>query len=144
MKILRKLQAIFALLLLGQIGFLAVVHFFIQPAAPLGQEDDILLYILPIIMVFALTTGGLLSKQRFIESRKLTTLDEKLRVYQSTSLIQMALLEGANLTAIVFYLTGGNQAIALMAIIGLSAFVSLLPTTSRMQRELALQEEELS
>ena len=55
----------------------------------------------------------------------------------------MALLEGANLTAIVFYLMGGNQAIAIMGLVGLLAFMSLIPNKGRLQRELALSDQDL-
>ena len=140
---LTKLTLIFVALLLGQVAFFGVVHFVLKPSAPMDQQDDIFLYILPIIMVFSLTTGGLFSKQRFIESRKMEGLEEKLRLYTSTSIIRMALLEGANLTAIVFYLMGGNQAIAIMGLVGLLAFMSLIPNKGRLQRELALSDQDL-
>jgi hypothetical protein len=138
-----KLTIIFVALLLGQIAFFSVVHFLLKPKAPIDQQDDIFLYILPIIMVFALTTGGLFSKQRFIESRKMEDLNDKYKLYITTSIIRMALLEGANLTAIVFYLLGGNQVIAIMGLVGLLAFISLVPNKGRLQRELALTDQDL-
>jgi heme/copper-type cytochrome/quinol oxidase subunit 2 len=70
--LLSKFRIIFIALLLGQLLFLGVTIFLSmgapQPADP--KEGEIFLFIVPIVLVFGMTAGALISKQRLIQLQK--------------------------------------------------------------------------
>lgn len=143
--LLSKFRIIFIALLLGQLLFLGVTIFLTlgatQPEDP--KEGEIFLFIVPIVLVFGMTAGALISKQRLIQLQKIKELQTRLNGYQQISIIRLALLEGPNLFAIVTFFITQNWILFGMAALGILTFISLFPTRSRLMRELAVRDEEL-
>lgn len=143
--LLSKFRIIFIALLLGQLLFLGVTIYLTlgvtQPEDP--KDGEIFLFILPIVLVFGMTAGALISKQRLIQLQKINELQPRLNGYQQVTIIRLALLEGPNLLAIVMFLITQNWILFGMAAMGILAFISLFPTRSRLLRELAVRDEEL-
>lgn len=95
-------------------------------------------------LVFAATIGYWLFGNQLKTAKKLKTLNDKLNAYRSASIIRFALLEGAALVAIVFYLLTGN--IILLGIAGIGLLVLLLvhPNAMKLKDHLDLSQAELA
>lgn len=133
-------------LLAGVIGFGTVVHFVLLPMPdfePEGFNSSLYVNLSAGYLVFAISLGYWLFGQQMKTAKAATDLGDKLNAYRSSSIIRWALLEGAALMSLVFYLLSGN--VILLAIAGVALLVLLLlhPNAMRLKVDLDLSQVEL-
>ena len=126
--------------------FGAVVHFVLLPLPDFQPNQNSVLFVnlSAVYLVFAATIGYWLFGNQLKTAKKLKTLNDKLNAYRSASIVRFALLEGAALVAIVFYLLTGN--IVLLGIAGIGLLVLLLahPNPTKLKDHLDLSQAELA
>lgn len=72
------------------------------------DESNPFLYLVPIVAVAGYFGSQLIFRNQVSAIKKTMPLEEKLKRYQSASIVKYALLEGPALLAIVAYNTSGN------------------------------------
>lgn len=106
------------------------------------NQQDILIYIVPIVAAAGYFLSQLVFKKQIASISREEKLSVKLGKYQIASLIKYALLEGPGILALMAYFWSGN---ALYLVTGLALIVYLFvqrPKAERIKKELPLTLEE--
>lgn len=111
-----------------------------------NDSDNIFFYIVPLFAIVGAIASQFLFKKTITRAHDKSSLSEKLTHYQSSKLIQYALVEGPAFLGIVIFLTTSNQYYLLISAVLLVLLISLRPTLSEIKGHLKLtpaQEKEL-
>lgn len=129
MDIIKQLKIIFFTLATGQIiYFLISLILVIDEMVVLNKDfSTIWGFVIPVIVVAMVVTSKLLYNYLINTNLDETSEDQKLNIYKTGNLIKFALLEGANLLSITFYLLTGDFLYAGMFIIVLGIFLINIP-----------------
>lgn len=126
-------------------SFGVVVHFVILPIQAVEAGDNSSLYVnlSAGYLVFAISVGYWLFGNQMKTAKTAASLSDKLNAYRSANLIRWALLEGAALMALAFYLLSGN--VILLGIAGIAFLVLglLPPNVMRLKVDLDLSQADL-
>jgi len=140
---LKTITIIHAALLIGQILFAGFAFFITNSAViNLKPNGDPLFFVVPFITVAGLIAGIFISKNKLAGMNDTNSLDEKLAIYQTTSIIRYALTEGASLFGIVTYLITGNLLFLLITGLNILYFIWLRPTKLKVEDDLNLSFED--
>lgn len=127
------------------IAFGVVAHFVLLPIQGAEAVTNTSLYVnlSAGYMIFAISIGYWLFGSQMKTAKAASNLSDKLNTYRSANIIRWALLEGAALVALVFYLLSGN--VILLAIAGISLLILglLHPNVMRLKVDLDLSQTEL-
>ena len=125
----KQLDVIYFALLAGQILFAGVSIFLNDFRMEMGIENNIFLYIIPLMGFGVILLDGWIQGKRKEEAAKMETgLDEKIMHYRQTTLIRSALIEGVNLLAIVGYFLTSNLYLLVFLGLGLLLFLQVKPS----------------
>ncbi len=141
----KKLSTIFNILLLVQLAFCAAALFFIHDdtlpkAIVVRNNSDILnaqQYISThgiLVLVFLLSAVGvayLIDSQRKAQGAILQGLMEKAEHYRQTSIIRLALIEAANILAVIVAIKENNLIYLGFVAVGLLLFLRFRPSMKR-------------
>lgn len=118
--------------------------FYLQTDVSTTSEDDMMIYIFPLLGVAGIFVGQFLFKQLTSKLKKDATLSSKLATYQTASLVRWALVEGPALLNFVWF---GNTSNSLFLAIGATLLIYLFllrPTKTKIQNDLKLQGPQLT
>ncbi len=125
--------------------FGALVHFMLLPMTDFQSEKNSGLFtsLSAGYIVFAVIIGQWLFSKQLNKAKDSIDLSDKLNSYRSASIIRWALLEGAILATLVFYLLSGN--FVLLGIAGIIFWPLLFqhPNAMKVKNDLALSQPEL-
>lgn len=127
------------------VAFGGIVYFVILPiqGAETGGNSGLYVNLSAGYMVFAISIGYWLFGKQMKTAKTAASLSDKLNTYRSANIIRWALLEGATLVALAFYLLSSN--VILLAIAGIAFLVLglLHPNVMRLKVDLDLSQTEL-
>ena len=125
----RQLKIIFFALAAGQIIYFLISLVLIQEEIVIISKDfsNIWGFLIPVLVVIMVAASRLLYNRLINSNIKLTSESEKLKVYQTGNILKFALIEGANLISITFYMLTGDFLYAGMFIIVLGIFFVNFP-----------------
>lgn len=140
---------IYRALLLGQVLFAGIVVFIRAKGLGIGSNVDEntsrILQVLALALSFGCLWGGMhFYRKRIAEIRDANiTAPEKLKQYQTASIIKWGFTEGPCLFCMVGYFLTGNWSFLALAGIIIFVFAGYNPQKSLVMRELGLAEDEL-
>lgn len=141
----RTTLLLFIALFLGQLIFALVATYlatgqFMEPTPILSFR-----FIVPGLLIGAATIVLILNAQNRQQAQHFENLEAKLQHYRQRLIIRLAILEGANLVAIVAALLTGHLNYLLLFLIGLGLFIYYRPRADEFRRDydLTAQEEAL-
>jgi hypothetical protein len=145
----RTINIIFIAMTMGMILFVVVAfialsdgNYFEIP----GTKDPFVI-IVPVALVAGMGLGNTLFQKLLAPAKdEKKTLQQKISIYTSTSIIRFALTEGPVLIAIVAFVTSGNLFYLIFAAVGILFFLTLRPSPEKIAKDLNLtydQQEEL-
>lgn len=125
----RQLKIIFFALAAGQVIYFLITLVLIQEEIVVINKDfsTIWGFLIPVLVVILVGASRLLYNRLINSNIKLSSESEKLKVYQTGNILKFALLEGANLISITFYMLTGDFLYAGMFIIVLGIFFVNFP-----------------
>ncbi|WP_178987912.1 hypothetical protein [Winogradskyella schleiferi] len=106
------------------------------------DTEDRLFYVVPVLAIVGPLVSQYLFKKTIFKAHSKSSLMEKLMHYQSSKLIQIALIEGPALLGIVGFLTTSNQYYLIFSAALLIYLVSLRPTPSDIRPNLNFNAEQ--
>lgn len=126
-------------------AFGVVAHFVFLPTQGVeaGGNSSLYVNLSAGYLVVAISIGYWLFGNQMKTAKTAVSLSDKLNTYRSANLIRWALLEGAALMALAFYLLSGN--VILLAIAGIAFLVLglLHPNVMRLKVDLDLSQTDL-
>lgn len=125
----KQINILWLALLMGQLLFFVVVYFFVAGTGEGALE--IFQTVVPVLLLGALGGVYFLSKKRSEEGATLDSLQAKAEHYRSTIIIRSALLEGANLMAIIGMMMDTPQPYLPYFAVGIAAFLYFRPSVNR-------------
>lgn len=128
----QQLRLIFLALLGGQLLFCGVVYFLLQEASPAPGFDNFQFF----IPAFLLVCTGLafwINNRRLEQGRELKDPVARAENYRSTVILRLALIEGANLFAIIAALISENSSLLLNFAVGLLVFIWFRPREEELE-----------
>ncbi len=105
--------------------------------------ENMFAYLLPGLTVASVFVGNMLFKKNMKELNTTETLQSKLAIYQTSSIIRYALLEGTALLAIVTFSNENNLYYLIFAVIPLGYLLLLRPTKDKITTDLNLTAQEV-
>ena len=141
--IFQQTSILYLALLAGQVLFSLVVLWLLYSGSMnVGMEESVFVYLIPVFSISAIFGAYILQNRRNAAAAFLDDLDEKVQHYRQTIITCGAILEGANLLAIIAALLTGQMYYLLYFAIGLGAFVLLRPSIDKFKKmyRLSLQE----
>lgn len=143
----RALQIVYLALLTGQLLF-AVIAFVLVKSGFFGGTiasavEKILQTIYVIATIAAIWIAFYLFKKKLEQAEHLLTLKEKFNVYRSACITKYALLEGANLLSVVFFLITANSIFLIFAVVLMFVFMTLNPIRQRIKFDLQLEDADI-
>jgi hypothetical protein len=144
-KFLKTISIIHLAILAGTAVF-ALITFtkFEETKFSIPQSDDIDLYLVPGLAIVAVFFGDFYSRKLIAASLNLATLKEKLTRYQSASIINYALVEGAAFFGIFNFGAEGNLFYLCISGVLLVYLFLLRPTKENIENKLNLTREQAS
>lgn len=134
------LNVLFLTFLTGQVLYFTIGLFLVQSGAKqeLVQLNNIFLFAVPIIDLFIIITSKSIYTKNVANFDKNLPLENKILSYQTNSIIQLALLEGANIINVSVLIITANYFFAALFVIIISLFLLNKPTKEKfiMQYEL--------
>jgi divalent metal cation (Fe/Co/Zn/Cd) transporter len=128
------------------IVFGLVAHFVLIPVQDLKPNDNAALFvnIAAVYLAIAVALSYWLFGVRLNVAKQQTSLSDKLNTYRAATILRFALIEGAALLTVVFYLLTGN--LVLLGIAGIGVVVLLLhhPNLVKLKMDLDLSPADLS
>ena len=136
----RQLKIIFFTLATGQIIYFLISLVLIKEELVILNKDfnTVLGFIVPVLVVIMVVASKLLYNHTINSSDRKASKAEKLNLYRTTNIIKFALLEGANLLSITFYLMTGDFLYAGMFIIVMAIFFVNSPGKEKFMAEFGL------
>lgn len=139
----RTNKIIFFALLFGMLIFLSVTLFLTDQQIFIGMPKDQVFLIASVAILGAGIYGGNFIFTKMIQqAKKRGNLKQKTSVFNTSSIIRYALIEGPVLFNIVSLLLDGSAIFLLLAVIGIGYFLTLRPTPEKIISELELTYEE--
>ena len=155
--IIKQLQTTFNVLFAVQVAFCAVALFFIRNSAPptaivvryTGEDLAPQSLSTPgiLVLVFLLSAVGvafLIDNQRKAQGAILQGLVEKVEHYRQTSIIRLAMVEAANILAIIIAIKENNMIYLAFVAVGVLFFLRFRPTTRKFIRSYQLNDQEIA
>lgn len=133
--LIRQLQLIFYALVAGQVIFAGVCYYLIENEMFSTQDIAELRLVVPIAVVGAMAISYFLNEQLRQKASTLKSLEAQAAHYKQRVILRLALLEGANLFAIVAYLITGKINFLLFFAVGLLLFYYFRPSEVEMERD---------
>ena len=141
----QMLRIMYYALIAGQM-FFGLIALYLNMADPVdsGENElrDILIYLVPLFVIFGLIAGNFLYRSRLQVCRKKSDLIEKMSDYRSALILRYAFLEGPSLFSIIAYLLTGDFLFMGMAIFMIGLFITIPPTRSKAVFDLELSPED--
>lgn len=123
-----------------------IVHFVLVPAPDfiLNENNALFVNIAAAYMAIAVALSYWLFGVRLNVAKQQTSLSDKLNAYRGATILRFALIEGAALLTVVFYLLTGN--LVLLGIAGIGLVVMLLhhPNLVKLKMDLDLNPTDLA
>ena len=141
---MRSLSILHMAMFSGQL-IMAAVMLFLKASYVLhfSNTDGLFLYLVPGAALVALFLGRKLSEQRMASIKESDELDQKLETYRSSVIINLALVEGAALLALMIYYITGNLLYILIGFALILYFFYLKPTKQSVRVDAKLRAKEL-
>jgi len=135
----KQLKIIFFALTAGQISYFIVTLFLIQNDTVILNKDFSTVggFIVPLVVVIMVVASKLLYNKA-INSKIEAGDEEKLITYRTSNIVKFALLEGANLFSITFYLLTGDFLYVGMFVIVMGIFLVNYPGKEKFMAEFGL------
>lgn len=128
-------------MLAGQLLFVLIIRFvFIKPERGISTEFSTLI---PIIVAAGVVLALFVKRKGSESALKNGTLSEKMDHYRRYLIVQLALLEGANLLALVLSFLDNNPKSLLWFYLGLLVFLTLRPNRQKFQSDYNLSQSEM-
>jgi len=136
----RQLKIIFFALAAGQIIYFLITLILIQEEMLILNKDygTIWGFIIPVVVVILVVASRLFYNHVINVNIKLSSESEKLEVYRAGNILKFALLEGANLVSITFYMLTGDFLYAGMFVIVLGIFFVNFPGKEKFMMDFGL------
>lgn len=126
---MQPIKLLYYALLGGQVLFAAVVVLVINSNdSGNAQGLDMFRYGVPLMTFGSVTAALLMSRSRREQLEAVKDPEEKLAQYRMTVILRSAMIEGANLFALIGTLLGGGTGYLMYFAVGLLAFLYLRPT----------------
>ncbi|WP_179008209.1 hypothetical protein [Winogradskyella forsetii] len=106
------------------------------------DTEDGLFYVVPVLTIVGALASQYLFKTTILQAHSKSSLKEKLMQYQSSKLIQFALIEGPAFLGIVGFLTTSNQYYLIFSAVLLIYLISLRPTHVEIKNNLNFNAEQ--
>lgn len=142
---IKTLQIIHLAMILGQV-FFALIAFFLNKdrAASATEENELLLYIVPLIAAIGVIAGSFMFRKRLAVLSPAASLSEKHALYQGACIMRYAFLQGPSLFAIAIYLMTGNLVFLLFSGLLILYLIYLRPSENTIAETLGLTAEEIA
>jgi len=140
---IRVLRIIFFALLTGQAIFFLIAYFLKDSFAGDKELGEIFGYLIPVILFGAIFLSRKLYRNLLLESKK-AGLKEKVISYRTAVIVDLAILEGANMISIVAFMLTSEYLYAAASLILFLIFILRAPTDDKLVTDLELTPEELS
>ena len=139
-----RLRILFFALLFGQTIFAAIAYviFGIEDAPIEQSSNDVLVYVAVLYSITAMGAGYVLKPRLVKSAAEKSNLDEKLKAYTTASLINWAILEGANLLNIVVFIITDNRISLVFFLAILLVYIPTKPDLRKIAEELNLSRKE--
>ena len=139
------LNILFLTFLAGQVLYLSIGLFLVQSGAKeeLSQLNNIFLFAVPIIDLFIIFTSKSIYTKNVTNFDKNLPLENKILSYQTNSIIQLALLEGANIINVSVLTITANYFFAALFVIIISLFLLNKPTKEKFIIQYELNSEDV-
>jgi uncharacterized membrane protein len=136
----KQLKIIFIALASGQIVYFLISLVLIMNELVTTNKDfsTVWGFVVPILVVILVVTSKLLYNYLINSKFEKTSEDEKITSYRTGNIIKFALLEGANLISITFYLLTGDFLYAGMFVIVMGIFFANFPGKEKFMMEFGL------
>ncbi len=147
---IKQINILYFALFSGQILLAVVMIFLINTASTVETEavntvDSSMTMIAAMISVTAIGLAFFLYNKRKVEGAGLkANLETKLAHYRASFILRAALIEGANLVAILFYFIEGNLFYLILFVIGIAAFLFIRPSVRQISEDYQLSGTEQS
>ncbi len=142
-EILKQLQLIFLFLAAGQVLFCLVVAYLVMEGSMAPSHTGLpYSYLLPTVLFAASALAYFLSNRLSEAGKQLPTLEEKVQHYRNTSIMRLAVVEGANLMVVVFTMLEGNLSFLAYFAIGLLVFAFFRPSLDNLVQSYELNSQE--
>jgi hypothetical protein len=143
----RALQVLFVMMLSGQILFAFIAFILVKnglfalaiEATALKVFETVFLAIIFIAYLLAFA----LSKYQIARARLIDILPQKFTAYRNACILKYALMEGATLTGIVFYLLMAKWSYLIMVAVFIFLFMSQNPVRQRIKIELQVDDADI-
>jgi hypothetical protein len=140
---IRLLRIIF-FLLLGAQGLFFLIAWFLQDSVRTdGDLKGVLDYLVPLFMFTSIFASRFLYRS-LISKARLADFSSKIKQYRIAVIAVLAILEGANLMAIIALMLTGEYLYAAASVIMFLLFILNAPSEERFRMDLELTNEELS
>lgn len=135
---IKNINIIYWALIMGQVSIFAIFLFLNQGTE--ATTGSVLNYVSAALTVTCITIAFMLYNKHKDEAKTIKGEEEdKIEHYRKTSLIRWALIEGANLVALVFFFLEGNYLYLLFFAIGMGVFFFLRPSKDALREDYGLQ-----
>lgn len=133
-------------MMLAVIIFGSITHFVLIPVPDFKPNDHAALFvnIAAVYLAIAVAISYWLFGIRLNVAKQQSSLSDKLNTYRSATIIRFALIEGALLLTVVFYLLTGNLVLLGIAGIGLVVLALLHPNPVKLKVDLDLSPTDLA
>jgi hypothetical protein len=140
----KQLRIIYWAMVSGQVVYFIVSLLLIQDEAIELDRDynDIWGLVIPIIVVIMVVSSKLFYNYMVNSGLEKSLEAQKIKTYKTSNVIKFALLEGANLLSVTFYLLTGDFLYAGMFIIVLGIFLLNIPGKEKFMIEFELSSVE--
>jgi small-conductance mechanosensitive channel len=139
---IRFLRIMFFIMLGGQVVFF-VIAFLLRGSFDVEQRIiNIFDYLIPVILFTAIFFSRFLYRTMIYKSKRLS-FSRKTDTYRSASITSLAVLEGANLTAILAFMLTDEYLYAAASIILFLLFMLSMPSEEKFRMDLELTPDEM-
>lgn len=143
----RALQIVYVALLAGQLLFAIIAFVLVKTGFFAGMialaVEKILQTIYVVAAINAIWIAFYLFKKKIEQARQILSLNEKFTVYRSACITKYALLEGANLLSLIFFLVTANYIFFIFAVVLIFVFMTLNPIRQRIKFDLQLEDADI-
>jgi len=148
----KQIGILYYSLLAGQLSIAVLLFFFVEAKSDTGQATEgavggsSMSLIVAFICVVAISTAFFVYNKRKEIGRRLSgDITDKLAHYRASFMVRAAMIEGANLTALMFYFfVEKNIVFLVLFAIGIGAFIMIRPTVDQIAEDYQLSASEQS
>lgn len=140
---LRTNKIIYLALLVGMLVFAAVAFFLNENSRILKLDaENPFSFVVPIVLFVGITAGKFMFNTLMKKMEHAKSMQEKIGIYTSSSLIQYAFIEGAVMLSIVTFMMSGNLFFLIFMVVGVLYFLSLMPNPDKIAKQMNLSYDE--